>query len=186
MANVDEEDASQEVAILTAETGETYIDPNTGRKYLLLTNGRRYVGTPGSVNYKVVEFKTYAQLLPKPDYAVNFKRETDALTTKQLMNIDSNEARAALQWRLSLPLLVLIVGLIAVPMAKTQPRQGRYAKMLPAIVLYVVYLLGVNAARGMVEEGQEPIPGVYWLVHGIFLALALALNFKPWQKLGRR
>ena len=181
MANVTEENMASEVAILTAEKGRTVLDTGLGRKYLLLKNGRRYIGTPGNADYKVVEFKEYYQLLPEPDYAVNIKRETDGLSTFSLMGLESNEAKAALQWRLSVPILVLVVGLLAVPLAKTQPRQGRYAKMLPAIIIYIFYLVGINVARGMVEEGKEPVPGMYWVVHGIFVMLAVLLITQPWR-----
>lgn len=164
-----------DLTVLTAESGETVIDPQSGQKYLLLKNGRRYVGTPGLQNYQVVEFTRYSQLLPEPDYAVKPKRFTDGLTTLKLWQANSREANAALQWRLSMPVLVMIVGLLAVPLSKTQPRQGRYAKMLPAIILYMVYLVCVNAARGLIEKGEQPFPGILWLVHGGFFCLALML-----------
>lgn len=164
-----------DLTVLTAESGETVIDPRSGQKYLLLKNGRRYIGTPGNQNYRVVEFGRYSQLLPEPDYAVKPKRFTDGLTTLKLLQTPSREAHAALQWRLSMPMLVLVVGLLAVPLSKTQPRQGRYAKMLPAIVLYMVYLVCVNAARGMIEKGQEPIPGILWWVHLGFTVFGLFL-----------
>jgi len=164
-----------DLTVLTAQSGETVIDREAGRKYLLLKNGRRYIGAPGDVDYRVVEFSDYSQILPEPDYAVKPKRFTDGLTTMKLLEQKTPEASAALQWRLSMPILVFVVGFLAVPLSKTQARQGRYAKMLPAIVLYMVYLVSVNAARGLIEEGKEPIPGVLWFVHLGFFLFGLVL-----------
>ncbi|WP_339073910.1 LPS export ABC transporter permease LptF [Teredinibacter turnerae] len=175
-----------DLTVLTAESGETVIDPQSGQKYLLLKNGRRYVGTPGTQNYQVVEFGNFSQLLPEPDYAVKPKRFTDGLTTFKLLQAKTREASAALQWRFSMPVLVMIVGLLAVPLSKTQPRQGRYAKMLPAIILYMVYLVCVNAARGLIEKGNEPVPGMLWLVHLLFLTVALFLLVDKRRLFGAR
>ncbi len=168
-----------DLAVVTAESGETVIDAESGRKYLLLKNGRRYIGAPGEMDYRVVAFDYYSQILPEPDYAVKPKRFTDGLTTTKLLQQGTNEANAALQWRLSMPILVMVVGFLAVPLSRTQARQGRYAKMLPAIVLYMVYLVCVNAARGMIEEGKEPLPGVLWLVHLLFFTLGMLLFSNP-------
>ncbi|WP_185236452.1 LPS export ABC transporter permease LptF [Teredinibacter franksiae] len=164
-----------DLSVVTADSGETVIDPDSGRKYLLLKNGRRYIGIPGHVDYRVVSFSHYSQMLPEPDYAVKAKRFTDGLTTSKLLEQSTNEARAALQWRFSMPVLVMVVGFLAVPLSRTQPRQGRYAKMLPAVVLYMLYLVCVNAARGVIEEGNEPVPGILWLVHGAFFGFGLIL-----------
>ncbi|SMF08940.1 lipopolysaccharide export system permease protein [Alteromonadaceae bacterium Bs31] len=164
-----------DLAVLTAESGETVIDPESGRKYLLLKNGRRYIGIPGDLDYRVVSFSHYSQILPEPDYAVKPKRFTDGLTTEKLLQQNTNEAKAALQWRLSMPVLVMVVGFLAVPLSRTQARQGRYAKMLPAIVLYMVYLVCVNAARGLIEDGKEPLPGSLWLVHLCFFVFGMML-----------
>ncbi|WP_045858976.1 LPS export ABC transporter permease LptF [Teredinibacter purpureus] len=164
-----------DLAVVTAASGETVIDPESGRKYLLLKEGRRYIGTPGDVDYRIVAFSNYSQLLPEPDYAVKPKRFTDGLTTRKLLDESSPEAWAALQWRFSMPVLVMVVGFLAVPLSRTQPRQGRYAKMLPAVVLYMIYLVCVNAARGVIEEGEQPFPGILWLVHGVFFTFGLIL-----------
>lgn len=161
--------------ILVAQSGQTMLDTELGEKYLVLTQGRRYLGRPGAGEYEVVEFKEYAQLLPKPDYAVKPKKETDSQTTVRLWQLDTPEARAALQWRLSLPFLVIVIGVIAMPLSRTKPRSGRYGKLVPAILIYMVYLVSVNAARGAVESGQSSIPGLIWWVHLGFFCFGLLL-----------
>lgn len=162
--------------VLTAASGETIVDSETGIKYLYLKNGRRYQGVPGSAMYEVVSFDTYSQILPKPDFSqVRSKNKTDAVSTHDLLSDNSPQAKAALQWRLSLPFLVLVVALLAVPLSYTKPRGGRYGKMLPSVLLYVVYLVCVNAARGAIEEETAPVAGLLWWVHGGFFILAILM-----------
>lgn len=165
--------------ILVADSGETIVDSEKGEKYLLLKNGRRYLGRPGEAAYEIVAFKEYAQRLPEPDYSVKPKKETDAMTTTTLWGENSPEAKAALQWRLSLPLLVLIIGMMAVPLSRTQPRKGRYGKLVPAILIYMTYLVAANSARGMSEDGEAPVEGLLWFVHAAYFALACLMFYWP-------
>lgn len=165
--------------ILVAESGETMVDTDQGRKYLLLKKGRRYVGIPGEAKYEIVEFEQFAQRLPDPDYAVKPKKETDGLSTVALWNTDSAMAKSALQWRLSLPVLVMVIALLAVPLSRTQPRKGRYGKLVPAILLYMIYLVSVNSARSLMDKGGAPIPGFLWWVHGGYFMLGVFMFFWP-------
>ncbi len=165
--------------ILMAESGETIIDTGFGQKYLLLKNGKQYKGRPGGVDYEVVEFEELYQLLPEPDYSITKRKATDGMSTRELYEDGSDSASAALQWRLSLPVLVMIVGFLAVPLSRTQPRRGRYGKLLPAILIYIFYLVFLNAARGVIDNGSAPIVGLLWWTHGIFLMLAIFLYHAP-------
>jgi lipopolysaccharide export system permease protein len=182
LAELASRDEDTPPTILMADSGETIIDTEKGEKYLLLRNGRRYVGRPGEASYEVVTFKEYAQRLPKPDYNIRPKKKTDSLTTEALLQRDGVDARAALHWRLSLPFLVVIVGVLGMPMSRTEPRKGRYWKLVPAILIYMVYLVAVNSARSAYEDGKVDTVGVIWGVHAVFLIFAVFLFFMPQLK----
>lgn len=169
----------ERLSVLTAATGETVINRITGRRYLVLQDGYQYRGQPGDADFEVVTFSRYSQYIPEPEYEASAKKTTDSMTTRTLFNLDTAEAQAALQWRLSLPVLVMIIALLAVPLSRTQPRKGRYVKMIPAILLYIVYLVSSNAARGMLEDGSAPTPYLLWLIHGAFFSLAMVLLAAP-------
>jgi lipopolysaccharide export system permease protein len=85
------------------------------------------------------------------------------------------ELQATLQWRLSIPLMVLVVTILAVPLSRTNNRQGRYGKLLPAIALYFTYLVALNGMRGALESGAIPIYVTLLPVHGVYLGIALLL-----------
>jgi lipopolysaccharide export system permease protein len=80
-----------------------------------------------------------------------------------------------------LPILVFIVTLMAVPLARVNPRQGRFLKLLPAILLYMAYLTILIAARGALEKGKIPMGLGLWWVHALFLSIGLALLY--WEPL---
>ncbi|BCD99529.1 LPS export ABC transporter permease LptF [Marinagarivorans cellulosilyticus] len=179
-------DQERRVSLMTAKTGETIVDQLSGRRYLVLSDGYQYHGTPGQSNYEVVSFRSYAQFLPDSDYQAKQRDIIDAMSTRELWEANTLQASSALQWRLSMPALVMIVALLAVPLSRTQPRRGRYAKMIPAILLYVIYLVACNAARGLLDEGKAPTPWLLWVVHLGFLNLALVMLVWPALRLPRR
>lgn len=183
MAELASPDDNAPPTILMADSGETIVDNEKGQKYLLLRNGRRYVGRPGEASYEIIGFEEYAQRLPEPDYNIRPKKHTDSLTTKALLQQAGNQAQAALHWRLSLPLLVITVGLLGMPMSRTEPRRGRYWKLVPAVIIYMVYLVLVNTARGAFEDEKVDTALIIWAVHFCFLALAFLLF--NWSSLTR-
>jgi len=73
------------------------------------------------------------------------------------------------------------VTLIAVPLSRVNPRQGRFLKLLPAILLYMGYLTILISARGALEKGKlSPALGLWW-VHVLFLLIGLGLLY--WEPL---
>ena len=78
-------------------------------------------------------------------------------------------------------MLVFVVTLLAVPLSRVNPRQGRFLKLLPAILLYMAYLSVLIAARGQLDKGKIPMALGLWWVHGIFLSVGLLLLY--WEPL---
>jgi lipopolysaccharide export system permease protein len=84
---------------------------------------------------------------------------------------------ATIQWRFSLVLLVLLVTVLAVAMSRTTPRQGRYVKLLPAMLLYFAYMTALDILRRKMSEGDINIAPGMLTVHVLFLAVAILLLF---------
>jgi len=158
-----------------ADTAESIRDSITGERYLLLTDGVRYEGRPGNHNYRVTEFKSFAQHIAPPKEIVVTRNKVNRLPTWSLLVSDTPEYQAAFQWRLSAPLLVLVITLLGVVLSHTNPRRGRYVMLFPAILLYLVYLVLLNAARGAVEEERLSTFLGLWSIHALFLLLGIAL-----------
>lgn len=172
---VAQQDGQANSTIVIAETGEQAYKPDYGQRYLVLHNGYRYEGRPGTSEFKITRFSEWGRYLPPTTSVAEFESEADAKTTAQLLAADDIESKATLQWRISMPLMVLIATLLAVPLSKTNPRQGRYLKMLPAILIYVFYLSFLINARGAIAEGDLPVSLGVWVVHIPFLVIALLM-----------
>ncbi|MDY0006972.1 MAG: LPS export ABC transporter permease LptF [Spongiibacteraceae bacterium] len=176
IADVVRSDAgADELAVVVAHAGQTRVDGDSGDRYLELLDGVRYVGRPGESTFQITAFSRYGQRLQDP--SIDYAQKNDARPTAKLLNSTESKDQATLQWRISLALLVPVVALIAQALARTNPRRGRFGKMFPAFLLYMLYLVLLNAAREMLDKSEvSPLVGLWW-VHAVFLALALALLF---------
>jgi lipopolysaccharide export system permease protein len=161
--------------VVIAETGQQQYNENFEQRYLTLNNGYRYEGRPGSSDFKITGFSEWGRYLPPATSIADINSESDAKSTLELLRDPSLENQAALQWRIAMPLMVFIATLLAVPLSHTNPRQGRYFKMLPAILIYLFYLAFLLNANSKMMKGQlDPNVGL-WMVHLIFLMLALII-----------
>jgi lipopolysaccharide export system permease protein len=169
--------------VVMAAYGEQIQHPEYNQRYLVLHDGYRYEGQPGTADFRVTKFSTYGQYMPPVEVTGDYTNQTDAKTTGELIASNDRSLRAALQWRISLPVMVFVVALLAVPLSRTNPRQGRYMKMLPAILVFVFYFIFLSSLRGAMENGKWPIYPGLWAVHAAFLTLGLVLF--NWDNIGR-
>lgn len=172
-------DKKRGISVLVAEKGRQEIRAD-GSRYLILENGYRYDGKPGQPDYRTIQYDRYGVLLPKPEVAGEMN-EREGIPTAELFGSDNLRYQAELQWRLSTPLLVFVVTVLAVPLARVNPRQGRFLKLLPAVLLYMTYLALLIAMRGQLEKGKLPPALGLWWVHALFLGIGLLLLY--WEPL---
>ncbi len=146
--------------------------------YLVLIDGHRYESRPGSLSYVITEFAEHRIRIPKRlDALPSGKRE--ALPTHLLWFTSEASLQAELQWRLSLPLSVILLAALAIPLSHTTPRQGHYAKILFGILIYLIYNNLLNVAKKWVEHGDvPPWIGVWWVHIGLLLII-LVLFYLP-------
>ena len=180
---VSETKPGKPLAVIAADSGRQMTDPETGARYLVLENGFRYEGQPGDAKYREIKFIEYGIRLPENNDEPEVSG-ADMAATADLFGGNDKEI-AQLHWRISLPVMCLIVALLAVPLSKTNPRQGRFAKLIPSILLYLVYLLLLTNTRSLVEDGESPVIAM-WGVHLLFLGLAMSLLFAGafWERVG--
>ena len=85
--------------------------------------------------------------------------------------------RAEFHWRLGVPLTLLVLTVLAVPLARTEPRKGRFAGLGSAVLVYLIYANLLAAGRGWLARDQVPeVLGLWW-VHGLFLVAAGLMLF---------
>jgi lipopolysaccharide export system permease protein len=145
-----------------------------GAHLVTLFNGRRYEGVPGRDDFRVIEFREHGIPIATPAGIAGTK-DPDTKPTRELIGSSDPSDIAQLQFRASTPLMALVLTLVAVPLSRLRPRQGRYARVGFAIVIYFVYSNLLSAAKVWLEKGDlPPAVGVWW-VHAAALALGLYL-----------
>ncbi len=166
--------------VLSAAEGYQMTDPVSKDKFVVAVNGYRYEGTPGQNAYKIIQFTKYAVRLPDQDIEVAHQA-LEVIPTSVLWQhyFEDPKNAAELQWRLSMPLSVLLLALLAIPLSYVRPRQSRYAQFLPAILVYIIYVEMLFTARDWIEQKTLSIHLGLWWVHGL-LILFIVLLFM-WQ-----
>jgi lipopolysaccharide export system permease protein len=173
--------------VMMSERGYTEVAPN-GDRFLVLMSGRRYEGTPGDADFRVMEFDRYATRVQTKE-GDEPEATSKSTSTIGLIETPTRPNLGELLWRIGMPLSALILALLAIPMSFVNPRAGRSVNLLFALLTYMVYsnLLSVSQAR--VAQGKIAFGTGWWLVHAVMLAV-LALLFAqrmslirlPWRK----
>ena len=164
-----------EVSVVTAEYAE--IQGDQGNNLLVFFNGQRYQGKPGDDDFRVLEFSEH-QL---PLFISKTKKEINNIAIESidtLLGQSDLESKAEVQWRLSPPIALLILVFLAVPLSKASPRQGQYGGLVLGVLVYLIYVNLLGAARVWFEQGDSPqVIGLWW-VHslGFIFTLLMILN----------
>ena len=162
---------------MTARSGKKQIDKETNDEFLVLENGFRYQGQAGQPDYTIVEFEKHGVRIYERE-VVNVDYRMKSISTIEIWQKRGHTHLVELQWRLSTAVLCFVLAIIAVPLSRTSPRQGQYAKLTLAILLYISYSNLLNILRAWVDKGEIPIyPGIWW-VHGLMLVIAILIIFK--------
>jgi lipopolysaccharide export system permease protein len=149
--------------LLTARSAYRKRDANSGDNFLVLVDGYRYEGRPGEANYRIAKFSEYGVRieLPGSRHVVDKQEST---STAELYKSDNLKDIAELQWRIMMPVSVFALLLLAVPLSKSSPRQGRYGKLVLAVLIFVVYYNLMGVAEVWVQDGVvPPAIGIWWV-----------------------
>ena len=161
-------------AVDTARFATYQRDEASGNEYLVLSDGQTSVGRPGEAGFTVTDFHRQGVLRPREDDDAPRLR-LKGKTLAQLRASEDPADRAELQWRLSIPLAALLLALLAVPLAHTSPREGRYGRIGLAILVYIPYANFLVLMRKWIAAGTVPAWVGLWPVHALVAALVVWL-----------
>jgi len=154
----------------------------------VLYDGEMYQGVPGEGQFRIMHF-TEAGFPISVTGPVSATSSAELKPTSELLISRDLADRAELQARISSPILALILMVLAVPLARLRPRQGRFGRIGIAILAYFIYSLLLDSSRVWVESGAIPeYVGVWW-VHALALVIGLwllARESPPWRRVGVR
>ncbi len=145
-----------------------------GDRFIVLKDGRRYEGKPGTADYQVVEFGSLGRRI-EPAELRSLPASTKAIPTATLIILDGPVERAELFWRLSVPISALVLTLLAVPLAYVNPRIGRSFNLMAAGFMYMLYSNCLNIVQSFIAQDKLGfVPGLI-LPHAIAIGVALLL-----------
>ena len=153
---------NNKISIETAEEGSEYVE--LGTRSLVLKNGQRYTGTPGTGNFQVMKYDQHEIKLlnTSPDFSLNYRM-------KSIFDLifDKNKAlsSAEIQWRLFAPISVIILILFAFIFGDVPPRKNKYSNLLLGIIVYFIYsnLVIVSVNQIQKESLLFLFIGTWWV-----------------------
>jgi lipopolysaccharide export system permease protein len=159
---------AEQVEVVTAARARYRFNPEDGHIELTAESGERVEGRPGQLASRTIQFETYRTGFPlQAIRRTRFSR--DVVASSVLARSTRLDDRAELQWRWSMPLMCLALALIALPLSQLRPRQGRYARVAPALLLFFLYVNLLAAGRSAIARGTfAPWPGL-WAIHALVL-----------------
>jgi len=167
------------LGVLTSDRATFELDEESGNRYIIFEDGRRYVGVPGGLDYKITEFETYAILVEANEAALKAANRLESIPTSVLLFSDVPSHKAELQWRASSIFSCMLLSLLAVLLSQLPIGEKRYALIFISMLIYFIYsnLLGVS--KSLLKHDEIPsIIGLWW-VHVLLIIAMLVLYFLP-------
>ena len=173
--------------VMMSERGFSEVAPN-GDSFLVLLSGRRYEGTPGEADFRLMEFERYATRVQTKEgnEPVATQKST---TTLGLIESPTRANLGELLWRVGVPVSALILALLAIPMSFVNPRAGRSVNLVFALLTYMVYSNLLSVSQAKVVQGKLAFGTGLWLVHTVMLVLLavlfaqrMSLLRMPWRR----
>ncbi len=176
------------VAVILAARAQSVHDARTGQQALIFYDGRRYEGVPGHRDFMIMSFGEHGIPVPDDDTDDDAARSVLTRPTSELRASSRPIDQAEWQWRISAPISMLILALLAVPLSRSSPRDGRYARVGVGLLIYICYANALSVARVWMEREQVPAWAGLWWVHAVMacLALVLVLREAGWTRSATR
>lgn len=165
---------SGDIEVVVAERGEQRDSEDQNTRFFVLHDGRRYMGAPGTSEFAVIEFGEHGIPYRLPE-VTDTELEPSAMDIRDLLRSRDVEERAELHWRIGIPLATLILAFLAVPLSRSQPRQGRYGRIAVGLLVFIIYFNLLSAGKAWLENGTLPPSLGLWWVHALMGSIALAM-----------
>jgi lipopolysaccharide export system permease protein len=166
------------VQVALAERARHSVTADGLTHILTLYDGERFEGVPGSAEFRIVRFAEHTVPVQVPASA-DVVRTLEALPTATLLASAKPGERAELHWRLAMPLMCVVLALVAVPLARLKPRQGRYARVWLAVLIYLLYSNLISVGKVWIARGTAPQWLGLWWTHVAVVLLALLVIAAP-------
>ena len=149
-----------------------------GDRFLVLMNGRRYEGEPGSADYKIYEFHRYAMRVESAEARAPRAPTTKSMSTLDLLRDPVPMNLAELSWRIGLPAAALILALLAIPLSFVNPRAGRSMNLVLALLIYMAYSNLLSITQASIAQSRISFVAGVLGVHAVMLLILAAFFYR--------
>lgn len=140
-------------------------------------NGRNYLLDNRKKQDVIMTFKEMVVRLPNSEAQERYRRKAE--TTANLSLSSDPKDIAEYQWRITTPLATILLALIAVPLARSAPRESRFRNFSIALLVYISLFSMVTVLRTFIEQGKlGPMPGL-WIAYFLQAMLLAYLVTQP-------
>ncbi len=162
------------LGVVMSNSGAQEIRDN-GDRFLVLENGRRYEVEPGSAAFKVMDFERYAVRTDDGEVKPVWQSPR-RMPFLDLLGQTTPDMRGELLARIAIPVSAVILALLAIPLSYVNPRAGRSANILIAILVYAIYSNLISVCEAWVIGGKLSFALAVVLPH-LLMLLPLGLLF---------
>jgi lipopolysaccharide export system permease protein len=147
---------------------------DNGDRFIVLENGRRYEGEPGTAAYRITEFERYALRVQRKERETPEVKARNA-STLVLLTVFSDAFRGELMWRIAMPVSALLLALLAIPLSFVNARAPRLVNLVFALFIWITYWNLMVLVKARIARDRLDFWIGVWIVHGVILLLLLAL-----------
>ncbi len=158
--------------VWVAKRGRYWADIETGDRYLILEDGKVTDSAPGQLDMRELSFVRNDLRLPEPDFRKR-KTKIESKPSAELLTDKTSVDIAELQWRLSPAITVIILGFLAIPLAHSEPREGRGIRIMLGVLIYLIYGNTLYLCRSWVADGVLPAFIGLWWVHLLLIVVSI-------------
>ncbi|MCQ9328468.1 LPS export ABC transporter permease LptF [Pelistega suis] len=173
--------ANGTVSFISAQYANFKTDEKTQERFIELGPGSRYDLLPKSPEVRVAAFEE-ATLRLENDNAVSENtiraialQQLKARPTELLLKDKKPRSDAQLMWRVSLPIALLNLALLAIPLGSVNPRMGKSGSIIIAALVGLLYMNLLNMMRGWIGSGKFDFWTGTILVNAVFFLFAIAM-----------
>ena len=165
----------ERLSILNSNSAQYKVTEPASDKYILFEDGKRYVGYPGGLDYRIIKYKTYAVLVEQKKEDIKYVK-LESLPTLTLLASDNPRHQAELQWRISFVLSSLLLPMLAFALNRYSFSEQKYLPVFVGVLIYIIYSNMLSISKTLLKRDEITSSVGLWWVHAVLVAL-IALVF---------
>lgn len=170
--------------VWSSEKGYYWLDKQTGNRFLTLENGQVTEGGAETLDFRIMRFSRNDLKLPEQEERVK-EEAVETRPSSSILFSGSLEDAVEFRWRLAPAISAIILGLLAIPLSHSAPKEGRGGRALLGLLAYAVYANTLYMCRNWLLKGEMPLALGMWWVHVLVLLTALIWMRQQGRVVGR-